>query len=154
MSHRDRFFGLSQWLGVRTSLKFHIRTRKRVVFLSKKLVTFRFYRPGHYSEFIKRIYVSYQLNTVSLVVITLACDAIGPEFDPGWMLQRFLQKNSCGNTRRTSRPAQMSDHLRWPGSSSSNIPQLSMLRRTTNSEIIHPPDAVRNWPRGRFFLEK
>ena len=65
--------------------------------MSKKLVTFRFYRPGHYSEFIKRIYFSYQLNTVSLVVITLACDAIGPEFDPGWMLQRFLQKNSCGN---------------------------------------------------------
>ena len=30
----------------------------------------------------------------------------------------------------------MSDHLRWPGSSSSNIPQLSMLRRATNSEII------------------
>ena len=129
MSHRDRFFGLSQWLGVRTSLKFHIRTRKRVVFLSKKLVTFRFYRPGHYSEFIKRIYFSYQLNTVSLVVITLACDAIGPEFDPGWMLQRFLQKNSWADTLSYA-------HLRWPGTSSSNIPQLSMLRSTTNSEII------------------
>ena len=47
--HRDRFFALFQWLCVRTSLKLHIRPRKRVVFLSKKIVTFRFCRPGHYS---------------------------------------------------------------------------------------------------------
>ena len=47
--HRDGFFALFQWLCVRTSLKLHIRPRKRVVFLSKKIVTFRFCRPGHYS---------------------------------------------------------------------------------------------------------
>ena len=89
--HRDRFFALFQWLCVRTSLKLHIRPRKRVVFLAKKFVTFRFCRPGHYSWFIKRICYSYQLNTVSLVVNTLVYDAIGPGFDSGWIL---LKKKS------------------------------------------------------------
>ena len=92
-----------------------------------------------YSEFIKKICCSsYQLNTVNVVVKSLVCDATGPEFDPGWMLQRFLQKNSWGNF--------LSDHLRWPGSSSSNIPQLSMLSRTTNSEIIPWVDRSKRYP--------
>ena len=43
-----------------------------------------------YSEFIKRICCyPYQLNTVSLVVMSLVCDAIGPEFDPGLLLKIF-----------------------------------------------------------------
>ena len=46
-----------------------------------------------YSEFIKKnSCFTYQLSTVSLVVKTLVLDAVGPEFDSGWMLKIFAKK--------------------------------------------------------------